>query len=99
MSSAPSWTCSPSRPGPWVPETAHTARDLLLCPLYRRQRAKTVERPLDLAFQCGSGDSLVLVDHAAEDAVSANRSVERDEARGVVVGWAVIAALVRSVVV
>src|SRR5687768_7898067 len=50
------------------------------------------------AFQCGSGDSLVLVDQA-EDPLSANRSAERDDARGVVVGWAVIAALVWSVVV
>jgi hypothetical protein len=31
--------------------------------------------------------------------VSADRSVERDDAGGVVVGWAVIAALVWSVVV
>ena len=49
--------------------------------------------------QCGSGDSLILVDYAAEDRLSANRSVERDAAGGVVVGWAVIAALVRSMMV
>ncbi|MDT7753875.1 MAG: hypothetical protein QOD96_7537, partial [Pseudonocardiales bacterium] len=41
----------------------------------------------------------VLVDHAAKDAVSANRRVERDNGRRVVVGRALIAALVWSVIV
>jgi hypothetical protein len=47
----------------------------------------------------GSGGSSVFVDHAAEDSVPADRSVERDDARGVVVGWAVIAALVWPMIV
>ena len=47
----------------------------------------------------GSGDSSVHVDHAAEDSVPADRSVERDGGCGVGVGWAVAAALVWSVIV
>jgi hypothetical protein len=47
----------------------------------------------------GSGDSSVFVDHAAEDSVPADRSVERDDGRRVVGGWAVPAALVRPMIV
>jgi hypothetical protein len=47
----------------------------------------------------GSGDSSVFVDDAAENSVPADRSVGRDDGRRVVVGWAVAAALVRSVIV
>jgi hypothetical protein len=47
----------------------------------------------------GSGDSSVLVDHTAEDSLPVDRSVEWDDGRRVVVGWAVPAALVWSVVV
>jgi hypothetical protein len=43
-------------------------------------------------------DSLILVDDAAEDRLPANRSVERDDAGGVVVG-VVIATLVRPMIV
>ena len=52
-----------------------------------------------LVFHGGSGDSSVLVDHAAEDPLPADRSVEWDDGRRVVVGWAVSAALAWSVVV
>jgi hypothetical protein len=47
----------------------------------------------------GSGGSSVLVDHAAEDAVSSDWGVERDDGGGLVVGWALLAGLVWSVVV
>ena len=47
----------------------------------------------------GSGDSPVLVDHASEDSLPVDRSVEWDDGCGVVVGWAVAAALVWPVVV
>jgi hypothetical protein len=47
----------------------------------------------------GSGGSAVFVDRAAEDAVAVDWGVERDDGGGVVVGWAVLAALVWAVVV
>ena len=48
---------------------------------------------------CSSGDSLVFVDHTAEDLPPVDPSVEWNDGCGVVVGWAVPAALVRPVVV
>jgi len=48
---------------------------------------------------CGSGDSSVLVDHSAEDSVSADWALERDDDGGVVVGRALLAALVWPVIV
>jgi hypothetical protein len=50
-------------------------------------------------YWCSSGGSLVFVDHAAEDLPPVDRCVEWDDGCGVVVGWAVPAALVRPVVV
>jgi hypothetical protein len=47
----------------------------------------------------GSGGSSVLVDHAAEDTVSSDWGVERDDDGRVVVGWALLAALVGPVIV
>jgi hypothetical protein len=42
---------------------------------------------------------VVFVDHAAEDSLPLDRSVEWDDGRRVVVGWAVPAALMGPVVV
>jgi len=50
-------------------------------------------------YWCSSGDSLVFVDHAAEDLPPVDRSVEWDDGRWIVVRRAVPAALVRPVVV
>ena len=47
----------------------------------------------------GSGCSSVLVDGAAEDAVAVDRGVLRDDDGRVVVGWALLSALVRAVIV
>jgi hypothetical protein len=48
---------------------------------------------------CGSGDVSALVDHSAEDSVSVDLTVERDDDGGVVVGRALLAALVWPVIV
>jgi hypothetical protein len=63
------------------------------------ERAKTVARTCSLAFQGGSGHSSVLVDHAAQDPLPADRSVEWDDGGRVVVRWALVAALVWPVIV
>jgi hypothetical protein len=60
---------------------------------------KLVTWPVSWGFVVGSGCSSVFVDHAAKDAVAVDRGVERDGVGGVVVGWAVLAALVRAVIV
>jgi hypothetical protein len=41
----------------------------------------------------------VLVDHSAEDSVASDRGVERDHGGRVVVGWVLVEALMRSVVI
>src|SRR5919198_979714 len=46
-----------------------------------------------------SGCSAVLVDDAAEDLAAADRGVERDEDRWVVIRWALAQALMRAVLV
>jgi hypothetical protein len=51
-----------------------------------------------LAFQGGSGHSSVLVDHAAQDPLPADRSVEWDDGGRVVVRWPLVATLVRPVI-
>ena len=56
-------------------------------------------RTCGLAFQRGSADSPVLVDHAAQDPLPADRSVEWDDGGRVVVRWALVATLVRPVIV
>jgi hypothetical protein len=48
---------------------------------------------------CGSGDPSVLVDHSSEDSVSADLAVERDDDGGLMVGRALLAALVWTVIV
>jgi len=53
----------------------------------------------ELVFVSGSGRSSVFVDDAAQDAMSTDRGVERDDNSGIVVGWAVLASLVRAVIV
>ena len=69
------------------------------CPFLRACSVPRLFRGRVTWRSVSSGDSSVLVDHAAEDSVPADRSVERDNGWMVVVGWAVPAALVRSVVV
>jgi hypothetical protein len=46
-----------------------------------------------------SGNSSVLVDHAAEDSASEDWAVEGDDDGGVVVGWTLFTALVRPVII
>jgi hypothetical protein len=50
-------------------------------------------------FVVGSGCSSIFVDHAAQDTLSADRFVEWDDGGGVMVGWAVLTALVRTVII
>jgi hypothetical protein len=47
----------------------------------------------------GQGDSPVLVDHAAEDLAACDRSVQRDDARWIMVRWPLTQALVWPVVI
>jgi hypothetical protein len=47
----------------------------------------------------GLGRSLVLVDHTAENLAASDRGIERDRGGRVVVGWVLVEALVRAVVV
>jgi hypothetical protein len=47
----------------------------------------------------GSGCSPVLVDHFAEDSMATDRGVEQGHRGGVVPWWALVEALVRTVVI
>lgn len=62
-------------------------------------RAKTRNSVCSWVFRVSSGGSSVFVDHAAKDATAAYRCVKRDGDGGVVVGWALLAALVRAMIV
>jgi len=50
-------------------------------------------------FERGSGCPAVLVDQAAEDAMSPDWAFEGDDEGGIVDGWLLLTALVRPVVV
>jgi hypothetical protein len=62
-------------------------------------RAKTRARPVTCGFVAGSGHPPVFVDDATQDTMSTDRGLERDDGGGIVVGWAVLPALVRAVIV
>jgi hypothetical protein len=63
------------------------------------EHPKTQTRAASWGFGDGSGHSSVLVDHATKDGMATHRRAKRDEDGGVVVGCALLAALVRSVFV
>lgn len=53
----------------------------------------------ELRFVIGSGGAAVFVDHSVQDAVALDRGVEPYDGIGIVVGWALLPALMRTVVV
>ena len=62
-------------------------------------RAKLATRSVSCGFVIGSGSSTIFVDHSTEDAVAAYWGINPDDDSRIVVGWAVLAALVRTVII